>query len=42
MERVFDIVGLDPTSDNVKLYDTPASSECILDNGPNEKPRLQS
>ena len=42
MERVFDIVGLDPTSDKVKLHDIPASSGCILDNDPNDKPRLQS
>ena len=42
MERVFDIVGLDPTSEKVKLHDTPASLECILDNDPNGKPRLQS
>ena len=42
MERVFDIVGLDPTSDKVRLHDTPTSSECILDNNPNGKPRLQS
>ena len=41
MERVFNIVGIDPASKNVKLHDTPASSDCILDNNPNGKPRLQ-
>ena len=31
MERVFDIVVIDSTCKNVKLHDTPASSDCLLD-----------
>ena len=42
MERLLYIVGIDPTCKNVKLHDTPASSDCILDNDPDGKPRLQS
>lgn len=42
MERVFDAVGLDPTSKNVKLHDTSASSDCYLDNDTVGKPRLKS
>ena len=41
MERVFNIVGIYPASKNVKLHDTPAFSDCILDNDPDGKPRLQ-
>lgn len=42
MERVFDIVGLEPSPKNVNLHDTSASLECIFDNDPHGKPRLQS
>ena len=41
MERVFNIVGIYPASKNVKLHDTPAFSDCILDNDSDGKPRLQ-
>ena len=41
MERVFNIVRIDPASTNVKLHDTPASSDCILDNDPDGNPKLQ-
>lgn len=34
MERGSNIVGIDHTCKNVKLCDTPASSDCILGNVP--------
>ena len=42
MENLFDIVGLDPASKNVKLHDTPTALEHILNNDPDGKLWLQS
>jgi hypothetical protein len=41
IERVLKIVGLDPTSTQTKLHDTPASDLKILDNDPDALPREQ-
>ena len=38
MEQIFDIVGINPTNKHLKLHDTPASSDCILDNNPDGSP----
>jgi hypothetical protein len=42
IDRVLQIVGLDPESQHVKTHDTPASSENILDQDPDGSPRKQS
>ena len=39
IEIVLVIVGLDPNSDRVKLHNSPASSEKILDDNPDALPR---
>jgi hypothetical protein len=41
IERVLRIVGLDPESSRVKLHDTPASDQKILDKDPDGLPRVQ-
>ena len=35
------MVGIYPSSKNVKPHNTPASSDCILDNDPDGKPKIQ-
>jgi hypothetical protein len=42
IERVLEIVGLDPHSDRVKMHDTPAIESQILDNDPDGLARIQT
>ena len=41
IQRALKVVGLDVNDQHVKIHDSPASSEKLLDNDPNGKPRLQ-
>ena len=41
VERIFELFGLDSTSENVKMHDTHACSNDILDNDSDVKPRVQ-
>ena len=41
IQRALKVVGLDVSDQHVKMHDSPASSEKLLDNDPNGKPRLQ-
>ena len=41
IQRALKVVGLDVNDQHVKMHDSPASSEKLLDNDPNGKPRLQ-
>ena len=41
-ERIPELVGLNPTSKNIKMNDTPACSNDILENGPDGKPISQT
>ena len=42
IERVLEIVGLDPKLERVKKHNTPADCNKLFDKDPNAKPRLQS
>ena len=41
IHRALKFVGLDVNDQHVKIHDSPASSEKLLDNDPNGKPHLQ-
>ena len=41
IQRALKVVGLDVNDQHVKMHNSPASSEKLLDNDPNGKPRLQ-
>ena len=41
IERVLEMVGLDDVSNRKKMHDTPAISTTLLDNDPNDKPRIR-
>ena len=41
IQRALKVVGLDVNDQHIKIHDSPASSDKLLDNDPNRKPRLQ-